>query len=397
MAFSAYRKYRPTDCDWLPSIPFHWALKPLKFVATCNDEALPETTDPDYEFDYIDISSVSLIEGVKHREHLTFEKAPSRARRIVKRGDSLVSTVRTYLKAVATIDENAQDLIVSTGFAVLRPGPELHPKFLGYYVQTHGFVDTVVARSTGVSYPAILATELVTIPAPIPTLMEQAAISEFLDRETARIDALIGKKRRLLELLEEKRLAVITHAVAKGLDPNARMKDSGIDWLGQLPAHWEAKRLKYVSPKVTVGIVVTPAAYYVEAGVTALRGFNIKERSIDLSDLAFISEEANELHAKSKIFEGTRRCADRSTRYNGGRPQGARWSQLRRSHHHPSLAGHFARVRCILRQFRPGQGAVRVGVRGRPAAAFQHRYSEESARADPAAIRAESDCGPLDR
>jgi len=108
----------------------------------------------------------------------------------------------------------------------------------------------------------------------------------------------------LLELLEEKRLAVITHAVTKGLDSNAPMKDSGIAWPGQIPAHWEVKRLKYVSPKVTVGIVVTPAAYYVEAGIPALRGFNIKERSIDMSDLAFISEEANELHTKSKIFEG---------------------------------------------------------------------------------------------
>lgn len=242
---TAYANYRSTECSWLPRLPSHWAVKPLKVVATCNDEALPETTDPDYEFDYVDISSVSLIEGIKSRERITFEKAPSRARRILRRGDSIVSTVRTYLKAVATIDEEVQNLIASTGFAVLRPGEELRPKYLGYFVQTHGFVDTVVARSNGVSYPAILASELVNIPAPVPTIAEQDAIVSFLDHETVRIDSLIEKKQRLLELLEERRTAVITQATTKGLDPKALMKDSGLDWLGQIPAHWEVTQARF--------------------------------------------------------------------------------------------------------------------------------------------------------
>ena len=179
MSHAAYPKYRTTSYSWLPQIPAHWAVKPLKFAATCNDETLPESTDPDYEFDYVDISSVSLIEGIKQRERTTFEKAPSRARRIVNYGDSIVSTVRTYLKAVATIDKEVNDLIVSTGFAVLRPRPELHKRYLGYFVQTQGFVDTVVARSTGVSYPAILASEIMTIPTVVPTIPEQEAIVEL--------------------------------------------------------------------------------------------------------------------------------------------------------------------------------------------------------------------------
>jgi len=114
MSYIAYQKQRHTSCDWLPQIPSHWSMKPLKVVASCNDEVLPENTDPDYEFDYIDISSVSLIEGIKQREHMTFDRAPSRARRIVRCGDSIVSTVRTYLKAVATIDTEVRDLIVAS-------------------------------------------------------------------------------------------------------------------------------------------------------------------------------------------------------------------------------------------------------------------------------------------
>jgi type I restriction enzyme, S subunit len=82
------------------------------------------------------------------------------------------------------------------------------------------------------------------------------------------------------------------------------MRNSGWEWLGRIPGHWRVERQKFLSPKITVGIVVTPAAYYVDQGVPALRGFNIKERRIDLSDLAYISEGANELHAKSKIYTG---------------------------------------------------------------------------------------------
>ncbi|MDI9384170.1 MAG: restriction endonuclease subunit S, partial [Verrucomicrobiota bacterium] len=82
---------------------------------------------------------------------------------------------------------------------------------------------------------------------PIPAIDEQRAIAAFLDRETARIDGLIEKKRRQIELLREKRSALISHAVTKGLDPNAKMKDSGIEWLGEIPEHWELRRLKYIA------------------------------------------------------------------------------------------------------------------------------------------------------
>jgi type I restriction enzyme, S subunit len=258
MAHTTYSQYRKTNCSWLQEIPAHWAIKRLKIVATCNDEVLPETTYPDYEFDYVDIGSVSLIKGVEKRERMTFEKAPSRARRVVRRGDSIVSTVRTYLKAVATIDTADDDLVVSTGFAVLRPGSQIHQKYLGYFVQTHGFVDTVVAHSTGVSYPAILASDVMTIPVTVPTIEEQEAIGHFLDRETKKVDALVEKKRRLVELLEEKRLAVIAHTLTKGLDSKASMKDSGFDWIGQVPAHWEVKRLKFAAAKSKPSIQIGP-------------------------------------------------------------------------------------------------------------------------------------------
>jgi type I restriction enzyme S subunit len=103
----------------------------------------------------------------------------------------------------------------------------------------------VIARSVGISYPAINASELMRLKGPIPSQEEQLAIATFLDRETAKIDALVEEQRRLIELLKEKRQAVISQAVTKGLDPNVPMKDSGVEWLGEVPAHWDLAAVNY--------------------------------------------------------------------------------------------------------------------------------------------------------
>ena len=143
----------------LPTAPL-WAL------ATHNDETLPETTDPDREIEYIDIGSVSRDRGVTATHRLTFGDAPTRARRVVRSGDVVVSTVRTYLRAVARITAEHDGCIASTGFAVLRARSAVDPRFLGYALVDPVFIDTVVAHSVGVSYPAINATDLVRLHVP---------------------------------------------------------------------------------------------------------------------------------------------------------------------------------------------------------------------------------------
>jgi type I restriction enzyme S subunit len=178
-------------------------LRPLKRVCVLNPEMLPESTDPDFEFEYIDIGNVTLEGGISAREQMKFESAPSRARKPVRAGDVIVSTVRTYLKAVASIGQDADRWVVSTGFAVLRSGPEVDPRFLYRLVQSNPFVESVVAESTGVSYPAINPSALGSIPVPCPDLSTQKAIADFLDREIPRIDQLIDKKQRLTERLFE--------------------------------------------------------------------------------------------------------------------------------------------------------------------------------------------------
>ena len=243
--YKPYPAYKPSNIEWLGEIPKHWEVRRLKYVATVNDEALPETTDPDMEIDYVDIGNVDSVRGITGAESYVFENAPSRARRIVRQGDVIISTVRTYLKAIARIESTNSNLIVSTGFAVVRPR-KLDDGFVAYALSSPYFVDRVVAHSVGVSYPAINANELACMDIAIPPLPEQRAIAAFLTRETAKIDALVSKKERLIELLREKRIALISHAVTKGIDPDVPMRDSGVEWLGQIPAHWEVKRLKHL-------------------------------------------------------------------------------------------------------------------------------------------------------
>tara|TARA_R110002167_G_scaffold89368_1_gene241185 strand:+ start:7751 stop:9049 length:1299 start_codon:yes stop_codon:yes gene_type:complete len=245
MSFPKYDEYDESEIYGLEFLPSNWCLKRLKDVVTYNDSTLDENTPEDKEILYVDISSVNTTDGIHSKESMLFGNAPSRARRCVQNGDVIVSTVRTYLKAIARVINPEDNLVVSTGFAVIRPRSNFHTGYAGYLLLSQYFIDEVISRSTGVSYPAINASELVRISIPVPTYEEQTAIAKFLDAETSKIDALVAEQRRLIELLKEKRQAVISHAVTKGLNPSAPLKDSGIEWLGDVPEHWEVKSVRH--------------------------------------------------------------------------------------------------------------------------------------------------------
>ena len=231
------------------------SLIPLKHLARINERALPDSTDPDRAIRYLDIGSVGRGELTDTPQRMYFRDAPSRARRLVRTGDTIVSTVRTYLRSVWPVTGDTDDLVVSTGFAVLSP-TDIDHRYFSWWLMSDNFIETVVARSTGVSYPAINSSELGEIGIRVPPLAEQRAIADYLDTETARIDALISKKRRLIELLAEHRTALITQTVTKGLPstaakaaglpPNPPLKPTGIDWLGDIPTHWQVRRLGHV-------------------------------------------------------------------------------------------------------------------------------------------------------
>ncbi len=316
-----YPKYKPSGVEWLGEVPEGWEVKRLKYFASINDETLPETTSPDYEIEYVDIGGVDRIDGITESERILFDNAPSRARRKVKDGDTIVSTVRTYLRAIAPIRNPPENQIVSTGFAVVRP-QTVNPDFLGYALKEMSFVESVVSRSTGVSYPAVNASEIGRIPISIPSKHEQHAIAAYLDRETGRIDTLLGKKRELIERLKEKRTALISRTVTRGLPAdlpaktlaqletiageklhlNPPLKPSGIDWIGEVPEGWVVKRLGFLVQKVGSG--KTPrggSQTYQSEGVMLIRSQNVYDDGLRLGDVVFIDDETDEGMEGSRV------------------------------------------------------------------------------------------------
>ena len=166
-----------------------------------NTRVLPESTAPDRTFKYIDISQVDSNGTLSlPDEDVSFGEAPSRARRFASAGDTIVSTVRTYLTAIARVPATAAPLVFSTGFAVLEP-KGIESRFLTYACRSRPFVGEVVARSTGVSYPAINPSDLASISIPMPEPQEQRRIADFLDDRITRIDQIIAARQRQLELL----------------------------------------------------------------------------------------------------------------------------------------------------------------------------------------------------
>ena len=243
------RKMKESLSEYAGEIPCTWDDVPIKYIKTCNDDTLSESTNKDFAFEYIDIGSVKYGKGIINVQPMSFEDSPSRARRIVKSNDVIISTVRTYLKAVAIIPKIEKPTIVSTGFAVLRAKKNIDSKFLQYALSNDTFVSTVEKYSNGVSYPAINSTELIKFKIPVPPLEEQQNIADFLDSKTASIDSAIQAQKDIVEKLKEYKQSVITEAVTKGLNPDAEMKESGIEWIGEIPKSWEVMPNKYLMTK----------------------------------------------------------------------------------------------------------------------------------------------------
>lgn len=205
---------KDSSVDWIGEIPQGWSLNRLKFVASYNDDSLKEDIPSDTEIEYVDIGSVSLEDGITKTERFLFNDAPSRARRITRLGDIIVSTVRTYLKAIASIDKD--DLIVSTGFCVIRPKETMDRRFVEFWCKSNKFTDEVSRNSYGISYPAINATALMDFWITMPSLVEQKQIAEYLSIKCSDIDCLLKiKQQKIDELNEYKKSFIYEYVTGK--------------------------------------------------------------------------------------------------------------------------------------------------------------------------------------
>ena len=224
--------------EWAAQVPASWDSNWLKWSV---DLSTKRPTEEEQEaLPYISNEDIASWTG----RLLIEEPKPAEAdSQTFQEHDVLFNKLRPYLAKVyhATFDG------VSSGeLLCLRPSHAVEPRFLFYVLVSNGFIDTINAETFGAKMPRADWEAVGHQPLPLPPLDTQLRIARFLDEKAARIDGLIEKKHALLDRLAEKRQALITRAVTKGLNPDAPMKPSGIDWIGDIPAHWEVKRLRFL-------------------------------------------------------------------------------------------------------------------------------------------------------
>ncbi len=284
MKHRAYPAYKPSGMEWVGDVPEHWEVRRLKHVASIQfssvDKHTIEGEEPVRLCNYVDVYYNDFI-----KEGLEFMAATATrseiARFQVHHGDVLVTKDSESWDDIAVPAYVAEELDgVLCGYHLAHIRPDLR-KLIGEYLfrafRSSGINDQFRVAANGITRFGLGKYWLDNGLFLVPPVEEQQAIAAFLDRETAQIDTLIEKKQRQIELLQEKRSALISHAVTKGLDPNAKMKDSGIEWLGEIPAHWEVKRLKRFvrlrSGESITAYEIDETGDYPVYGGNGLRGF----------------------------------------------------------------------------------------------------------------------------
>lgn len=238
MKYPAYPEYLPSRWPELGSLPATWEARRLKFAVSLRNEKVDaESSDLDYMgLEHIESWTAKRIED----ENASSDGIATR----FKKGDVLFGKLRPYLAKVYLAES---DGMATTEALVMVSGDVFEPAFLKYVLLSGDFVDAVTGTTYGARMPRANWEAIGALPVRLPPRAEQQQIAVFLDWKTAQIDALIAKKKALIEKLKEKRLAVITRAVTKGLDSSTPLRDSGIPWLGKVPEHWDVQRLKFLA------------------------------------------------------------------------------------------------------------------------------------------------------
>lgn len=228
--------------SWLDRIPKEWSVRRLKVAAPLRSERGEGTAE---QQGYVGLENIEsktgrFIEAATDKELTNTEDTATGTTNLFSKGDVLFGKLRPYLAKVWLADREGS---CSTEFLVLKSGVAMHGPYLSYALLSPEFIGLVDAASFGSKMPRADWDYVGSLHVPVPPLPTQRRIADYLDAETQRIDELIAAKRSMLALLEKKRAALVSQAVTKGLDPTAKMKDSGLEWLGAIPEHWEVMRV----------------------------------------------------------------------------------------------------------------------------------------------------------
>lgn len=302
IARPANQRTKESGIPWIGSIPEHWELHRYKRLFRERDERSRTGEET--------LLSVSAYSGVSPRAallddgELEHRAASLEGYKICRKGDLVMNIMLAWNRAQGITQF---DGIVSPAYSVFDVVGNADRRYLNYLVRC----DTTTAYFKAWSY-GIIDSRLRLYPetfgslfCALPPKSEQTLIADHLDRDTARIDRLVAKKTRFLELLREKRQAIITHAVTRGLDAHVSMKESGVEWLRSIPEHWTPTRLRFITSKIGSG--KTPsggATTYLDEGVPFLRSQNVHDDGLRLEDVVFISEQTHREMQGSAVHPG---------------------------------------------------------------------------------------------
>jgi type I restriction enzyme, S subunit len=250
MSFPRYPQYKDSGVQWLGEVPVHWETKPIKAVCQLFGRIGYRgytTADIVNEGEgAITLSPSNMADGVVSVEKCTYiswEKYTESPEIMLQPGDIVMVKTGSTFGKVAYVSEVKLPTTINPQL-VLFKGITCDSRFLFFILNADHIRALIDVNNTGSSIPTMTQESIGNFGFGLPPLPEQTQIAAFLDRETAKIDDLVAQQRRLMELLKEKRQAVISHAVTQGLNPQAPVKPSGIEWLGDVPAHWEVTKIK---------------------------------------------------------------------------------------------------------------------------------------------------------
>lgn len=271
-----YPVYKSSGVDWIGKIPAHWETRKLKHLFY--EKRKTSNTN-------LKCGSISFGKVIEKDDEKIPEATKASYQEVLK-GDFLINPLNLNYDLISLrIALAGIDVVVSSGYIVLRNSTKID---LSYYKWLLHRYDVAYMKLLGsgvrqtINFGDIADSLLI-----FPPLEEQTRIAQFLDRKTAQIDKAIAQKERLIELLKERRQILIHNAVTKGLNPNAKMKDSGVEWIGEVPEHWEVKRIKHVADKFMYGTSVD--CNDLTEGTPVLRIPNVDDLTFNLNDLKYAS------------------------------------------------------------------------------------------------------------
>ena len=263
MSFPRYPKYKDSGVEWLGEVPEHWDVKVLKhIVSTPITDGPHETPDfPDEGIPFVSAEAVATgtIDFTKIRGFISTADHDRYSEKYRPRVGDVYMVKSGATTGVTAIVETDADFNIWSPLAAIRCGNQALPRFVLNFMRSRHFQEAVTLNWSFGTQQNIGMRVIENLAVSLPPVVEQSKITTFLDRETAKIDELVAEQQRLIELLKEKRQAVISHAVTKGLNPDAPMKPSGIEWLGDVPEHWDVTRLKHATSRIVDCPHDTPA------------------------------------------------------------------------------------------------------------------------------------------